>query len=305
MCQVSRAEINSIVFSPNGQTVAVATGDGSALILAANDGLGELSRVNHEGGAVNVVAFSPDNTLVATAGNDKTVRIARTVDGLQLATIPHGVRVRALSFSPNGRLLATGSEATGSDDGYVHILTVPHEPVNNSQGIVRARIRQTGEVAALAFDPSGEYMAAGGGDDHAHIYPIYAGFGEQSWIENGREVRALAFSPDSKFLATANGDGSALVERPQRKVERFVKGRAINAIAFSPNGSLVAMGDDRGMAEVRLIEDGEIIESLDLEQAITRVSFSGDGRFFAATGLNGKNAPAGNEELARNRSIEP
>jgi len=60
---------------------------------------------------VDVIAFSPDNKLVATGGWDAVVRIWDRNSGLEIRAIPHPSRIRALSFSPNGELLAGASSA--------------------------------------------------------------------------------------------------------------------------------------------------------------------------------------------------
>lgn len=54
------------------------------------------------------VAFSPDARFVAAAYSDNTVRLYNTHTGAELAKLPHGHVVHAVTFSPNGRWLASG-----------------------------------------------------------------------------------------------------------------------------------------------------------------------------------------------------
>jgi WD40 repeat protein len=65
--------VNSVAFSPDGQTVATASSN-TARIWDVRSGQ-ELCRLPHDG-LVNSVAFSPDGKTVATAsGDDKAARI--------------------------------------------------------------------------------------------------------------------------------------------------------------------------------------------------------------------------------------
>lgn len=49
--------------------------------------------------------------MVASASNDQTVRLWNVQDGTCLATLrDHTNGVRSVAFSPNGRILASGSD---------------------------------------------------------------------------------------------------------------------------------------------------------------------------------------------------
>jgi WD40 repeat protein len=63
--------VSAVAFSPDGQSLATASTDGTARVVAVADGR-EIARVTH-GGLVSAVAFSPDGQFLATA-SENTVR---------------------------------------------------------------------------------------------------------------------------------------------------------------------------------------------------------------------------------------
>ena len=65
-----------MAFSPDGQSLATASEDNTARLVAVADGR-ERARVPHDA-AVQAVAFSPDGQFLATASDDKTARFWST-----------------------------------------------------------------------------------------------------------------------------------------------------------------------------------------------------------------------------------
>jgi WD40 repeat protein len=77
-----RPRIYSLVFAPNGKTLAVATGDNDSKIvrpgrIAMVDGatLEERASLRGHRGGVHAVAFSPDGHTLFSASQDRTVRV--------------------------------------------------------------------------------------------------------------------------------------------------------------------------------------------------------------------------------------
>jgi WD40 repeat protein len=101
----------SVVFSPDGKTLAVGGWDGRLRLWEVASGR-ERGRLQQDGGSR--VAFSPDGRLLALGGGmDSTVRV---VDVFTLAERGrfdgHTGRVEAVAFAPDGKTLASGGGDT-------------------------------------------------------------------------------------------------------------------------------------------------------------------------------------------------
>jgi WD40 repeat protein len=109
----------------------------------------------------------------------------------------HTDTVWALAFSPDGKLLASGST-----DRTIRVTDL-------SVGAESARTlaRHESWVYALAFDPSGAILASGSRDDTVLLWDVASGepLGA-ALVANTGDVFSLAFSPDGETLG-AGGNG--------------------------------------------------------------------------------------------------
>ena len=96
--------------------------------------------------------------MLATASDDKTARIVAVADGRELGRITHDGAVRAVAFSPDGKLLATASW-----DETARIVAV-------ADGRELARITHDGPVNAVAFSPDGKFLATASDDKTARFW---------------------------------------------------------------------------------------------------------------------------------------
>ena len=116
MLPADSSNVFAVAFSPGGNMLASAGGDGTVRLW--NLATGRTVKILHASARHGVygVAFSPDGKLLASAGGDGTVRLWNTATrqpvGAPLpASAQNGVRV--VAFSPDGKLLASvGGDGT-------------------------------------------------------------------------------------------------------------------------------------------------------------------------------------------------
>ncbi|MCX5963484.1 MAG: AAA-like domain-containing protein [Cyanobacteria bacterium] len=103
-------QIQRIVFSPDGKTIATASWDRTIKLWRVSDGKLIRTLTGH-GDWLFALAFSPDGQMLASGSKDQTVRLWRVVDGELLHTLTgHRGTVNNVAFSPDGSLVASASD---------------------------------------------------------------------------------------------------------------------------------------------------------------------------------------------------
>ena len=101
--------INSVAWSPDGNSLATGSLDGTARIWDAKTGK-QIHELKGHIEEVESVAWSPDGNYLATGSLDKTARIWDAKTGKQIHELKgHTGFVNSVAWSPDGNYLATGS----------------------------------------------------------------------------------------------------------------------------------------------------------------------------------------------------
>jgi serine/threonine protein kinase len=108
-----RVETSCGSFSRDGKTFAVGTADGRVFLwsMSTGEAIRDYSAGENQQGEVGGVAFTPDGEFIAIGWNNGDIEMRRTNDGASVQTLKgHTQVVRTLSFSRDGRTLASGAE---------------------------------------------------------------------------------------------------------------------------------------------------------------------------------------------------
>jgi eukaryotic-like serine/threonine-protein kinase len=201
--------------------------------------------------------------------------IKRLLERSRRAFTGHADTVTAVTFSPDRRLLASGSR-----DGVVKVweLATALE--------VHSITAHTGAVGALAFGPSGRLLATVGQDGNAHVFETTTA--KKLWTAVARSATAgsLAFNPDGTLLATAGNPAvtlhDALTGKESAKFEGHAK--AATAVTFSLDGKRAASAADDGTVCIWEVASAkELHRQSGLKVRLSQLSFPGPGRHLVLT----------------------
>jgi RNA polymerase sigma factor (sigma-70 family) len=158
-------EVGCLAFSPDGKVVAATWRDGNIRLFDGHTGdfttlLDPELKPESRNHGITGIAFSPDSKTLASKGDDNTVVLWDLKEGKPGRTLKgHKGAVSAVTFSRDGRWIATGA-STAKEDDYEVILW------DAKAGEVKQTFPGLTEpVHVVAFAPDGKTLAvcAGGG----------------------------------------------------------------------------------------------------------------------------------------------
>ena len=270
------SSIYTVAYSPVDASL-VASAGGNGTIKLWNLQNGGVTTLRGHSDTVNTMAFSPNGELLASGGDDYRFKLWDVQNQQTIATLEHIIgrnrsAIKAVTFSPDGQLLATA--------GY----DVKLWSVSNQQEIVTFQHNQW--VLAVAFSPDGQLLATG---DHGGTVRIWDVQNRQVIARLAGDttyVHSVAFSPDGRTLASAGYQGLIKLWTVENweSLGTFQNPGTAYTVDFSPDGKVLA-STGHEVVSLWSVESGEQIASLTGHNGWVRgVAFSPDGRFVASGG---------------------
>ncbi|MEU0812415.1 serine/threonine-protein kinase [Streptomyces sp. NPDC005970] len=267
--------VNSVAFSPDGQTLASA-GEGGVRLWNAHTGEQLRRLIAHRD--LDRLVFSPGGGTVATIGGGKVVTLWDAHTGEQRDQLAHARWLTGLAFSPDGQTLAS----SGTDG--IHLWNI-------RTGEQRRELVESKMVWSLAFSPDGQTLVSAEGGN-VRLRGAYTGEHRSELAGHRRWVCSVAFSPDGQILAGGSGNWVYLWDVRTSALRRQLTGhrgrmQTEHALAFSPDARMLASGGaDHRVHLWDTHTDDKLATLTDHRAPIRSVAFSPDGSTLAGAGGN-------------------
>jgi WD40 repeat protein/serine/threonine protein kinase len=244
---------------------------------------------------VGLVDFSPDGKMLAIGDSSGTLKLWETDTGQEIRELGgHLSLISGLSFSPNGRFLASSS----FDE---HVKVKIWDVASGSQlGALREPDTESNDVA---FSPDGGHLATVDQGGSVRIWDVTSVIEQSSGESNSfdisetifseqvaREAVDVEFSPDGERIAVfAPNIGIVVWEVDSGEQVLEIPGVTdfSSGIAFSPNGEFLAGNSGNLGVGIWDAETGEQMMLLPETAPITHVTFSQDGQTLVSSTKDG------------------
>ncbi|NJN68249.1 MAG: WD40 repeat domain-containing protein, partial [Chloroflexaceae bacterium] len=177
----------------------------------------------------------------------------------------------SVAFSPDGQMLATGSQDMAVRMRHVQDGTLVHTLSGHNLRVIH-----------VAFAPDGQMLASGSTDNTVRLWQV----------SDGTFVRAfdgscMTFAPDGQTLATGSEEG------PDIRVWRVGDGSLVQtlvghtdgifSVAFSPDGQMLVSVSADSSVRLWRVSDGTVLQTIEGNYDRGAV-FAPDGQTFATWG---------------------
>lgn len=308
--EVPSGNLNSLLFSPDGQTVAGRVAGGGLFAWSAQTGkvvqeIKPPQRPRQDGVAIVIggggndapgLAFTPDGKALVAAGVDykkdqaqHSVKFWDVASGKEIKKVsaPEGVNVSGVAVAPDGKLMAYGAGDS------VHVC-------DSETGKEICKI-QTGGVVSLGFTPDSKALAVRNRNKRLRLWEARTGKELHQLSDpepprqtgglafffiggfSGPELRTLSISGDGQRIAAVAGSTFRIWDVASGKEVSLLEGhwRTPSTIAVTRDGkTVISWGMDRVVRRWEAAS-GKALGTFAAPRGTTLAAFSPDARVVA------------------------
>ncbi|MGI8502529.1 MAG: AAA-like domain-containing protein [Hassallia sp.] len=244
--------VRSVVYSPDGKTLASASDDSSIKLWNIATGKKIATLTGHKDG-VNSATYSPDGKTLVSTSVDKTIKLWNVATGKEISTLTgHKDVVNSVAYSPDGKTLA--SAGVGNSIKLWNIDT--GKEISTLTGH-----RYTPKD--LVFSPDGKTLASASDDSSIKLWNVGTKKEIFTLTGHGKSVHRVVYSPDGKTLASASDDSSIkLWNVATGKEISTLNGHkdSVMSVAYSPDGKTLASASADGTIKLWSLDLDDLLK---------------------------------------------
>lgn len=222
-----------------------------------------------------------ENQYIISGGEDKLLRIWSLKSKQCVTLAGHTDAIRAIAFSPDEQVIASGSS---TDDKTIRLWDIQ---TGQCKHILSGH---TKGIWSLAFHPKGKILASCGSDQTVKLWDTQKVECLTTFHGHNHWIWSVSFSPYEEILATGSFDCSIKLWSIQ--IEQCINtlnghSSCVSSVAFCPDGTILASGSFDHTAILWDLDTNQCLHKLEgHSHPIWDIDFSPDGQLLATASVD-------------------